>query len=317
MDPIITWKAFDADQMLFADVKTLPVEGMNVRRVDIKYAYEATTQQKFSFKTPKLFSWGVSAKQQPTVNGVSGAITYRLPLVMHEKDALPTADEAGTIDMCEQIKERCKKHLRDNKLVKKKLIDEIEFFLWPRDKETDALIPGAPPTMYPKLKTLFVKERRAGQTPAISTGFYTAANKRIADPLTLEKKRCYVRAHIVVDNIYIGADKAIIQLKVQDVIVVQRIEPKQMIFAEPEDAQYAAAEEDEDDAEIASIFKKVAAVHGGDGGGDEYDDGFALARGSGGGRRQKRSAAMDDDDDDVDQVMLAAAAKMPRGDQRG
>jgi hypothetical protein len=317
MADLLTYKTFDASKMIFADDKQLSVPGVNARRVDIKYAYDATTSEKCAFKTPKLFSWGVSVKQQPPVNGVPGAYTYRLPIVMHEKDTRPTADEAGTIEMCEQMKKRIQDHLREKKLATHKRINEMDFFLWPRDKETEAIIPGTPPTMYPKLKTVYEKDRVVGQKPKIATGFYTAANKPITNVLALEKRRCRVRAHIIVDNIYIGADKVIVQLKVQDVIVVERIEPKQLLFAEPEDAAFAAAEEDEDDAEVATIFKKKNSG-GACGDADDSDDGFAFARGSRKGKKRSATEMCESargvvpPSDDDDEEMMAMCAKQSR-----
>jgi hypothetical protein len=76
----------------------------------------------------------------------------------------------------------------------------------------------------------FEKSRSPNDPPRIVTGFFDSEDEPI-DPTKLINSRCKVVCDIGIDNIYIGA-KPSIQVKVNDVIVLDRFARQRRLFGQ-------------------------------------------------------------------------------------
>jgi hypothetical protein len=218
-------ESFSVDNIIFEDVKKVAFGDIKYQRIPIKYNGDGGKYD-LCIATPELMSWGVQENRQK--QGADSTAdkpidSYSLPLIM--------ADES-IVGVFEEILYKCQEHLKlesTRKAVGRKMdahADEMDIFY--RKKDGDVPVAGAPPTMYPKLFTVYEKIR--GQTPPkISTLFYDVNDDEI-DPIELVGVRCKVMAAIVVKDIYIGA-KPSIQLKVNDVTVLEKTRQQKRLLA--------------------------------------------------------------------------------------
>jgi hypothetical protein len=165
------------------------------------------------FEAPKLFSFGVSKIMDQETGKVTG---LSLPLCMWNKDGA-TEEERAFSDTIEQVVERCKDHLvlEDTKIEVKKFnlkrdaLDSIGNFYYRKLDEKGKILADRGPVLYPKL----IESRKNGQHKIV-TNFFDQ-NGRDIDPMSLEKKYCWVNAAIKIESIYVGA-KISLQVKVYE-----------------------------------------------------------------------------------------------------
>lgn len=257
----LTWKTFNANKMIFEDVKKCESDIASFQRIFVKYDYEdGKLPGKLSIRTPELFSWGIQENGKnykapsSATNPVEG---YTMSFVMFNKDRLggPTEDELKTIEMFEQILTKCKQHLKlpQTKAAMGKyqidpLVDLMSIFY--RKQERGEFVPGYAPTMYPKLYTKFEKTRIVGNKPEIVTGFYSRDNVPI-EPSTLVGVKCNVIGEIIVDNIYVGA-KPSIQVLLNDAIITEQFTRQRQLFIS------SVAEDEADAKPTSSVFNFMA-----------------------------------------------------------
>lgn len=166
------------------------------------------------FETPKLFSFGVSKIMDQETGKVTG---LSLPLCMWNKDG-PTEEERAFSDVLEKVIEKCKDHLvlESTKIEIKKFslkrdgLDSLGNFMYrKRDEKTGSIMEDRGPVLYPKL----IESRKNG-THKILSNFFDQ-NGHDVDPMSLEKKYCWVNGAIKIESIYVGA-KISLQVKVYD-----------------------------------------------------------------------------------------------------
>jgi len=152
---------------------------------------------------------------------------------MYDKMVGQTEAEAKTIEIFESCLKLIKTHLKKpdvkdalNKYEMDADVDQMDIFY--RKKDKGVVLPDIPPTLYPRLFTSYEKSRNPDVPPKIVTGFFDSNNEPI-DPESLINGRCKVVCDIGIDNIYIGA-KPSIQVKVNDVIVVDRFARQRRLF---------------------------------------------------------------------------------------
>lgn len=261
----LTHENFNVDNIIFQEVKTN--NDFKFQRIGIHYKYEDGNVDKLSIKTPELFSWGV----QENKNKEKGTVdSFTFSLVMFNQNSGATEEELETIKMFEQILEAIKGHLLKeatkeelNKWDSDHIIHAMDIF-W-RKKDKGKMVEGAPPTMYPKLLTKFDKTRPAGQAPEISTGFYNVEDQPL-DPINdgLVGSRCKAFADVVVDNIYIGGGRFSVQLKLNDVIIVEQFKKARRLHAStivakptPQRAQMFDSDDEEPKAEASAGPERI------------------------------------------------------------
>jgi hypothetical protein len=165
--------------------------------------------------TSEVFSFGTSANTAMGSTDVNG---YTLPLCLHNKDG-PTDEEVAFTDAFCGIIDNAKKHvLKDDikEAIEKYDLDESElkkFNPLYYKRERGKIVPGSGPTLYCKL--LYKKEKGGGK---ILTEFTNINTGQPIDPLSLQKKYCFVTGAVKFESIYIGT-KISIQIKLVEALI--------------------------------------------------------------------------------------------------
>ena len=202
---------YDTDRMIFSEPQfgTIPnsVPQINYKRITIATRNPNGTVGDFILPTSRVFSFGVSENTNPETGKVNG---YVMPLCLYNRDG-PSQDEKDWVETFNNIVEKCKDHLVENR-------ETIEMYdLEKRDlkklnplyyrKEKGKVIPGTGPTLYAKL---IVSKK---QNKIISM-FYDG-NGESVDPLALLGKYCYATSAIKIESIFIG-NKISLQIKLYE-----------------------------------------------------------------------------------------------------
>lgn len=163
------------------------------------------------FQTEELFSFGVSRNTDQQSGKVTG---YTFPLCMWNKDGATDAEKAFS-NVIEQVVEKCKDHLilDSTKVEIKKFnlkrdgLDSLGNFMYWKRGDDGAILQDKGPVLYPKL----IESKKNNK---IITGMFDSNGDDI-DPLSLEKKFCWVKAAIKIESIYVGS-KISLQVKVYE-----------------------------------------------------------------------------------------------------
>ena len=218
----------------------------------------------FVMSTSEVFSFGVSPNTAMGSTDVNG---YTLALCLHNKDGASEEEKTFT-DVFDGIIEHAKKHvLKVKDDIEKYDLDESElkkFNPLYYKRERGKIVDGSGPTLYCKL--LFKKQKGGGK---ILTDFTNAATDEPMDPLSLQKKYCFVTGAIKFESIYIGT-KVSIQIKLVEALIRPLDDgPRKLLRPNAKPSVTAttsvndALQGDDDDEDDA----------GSDGSGDGSDDG--------------------------------------------
>lgn len=220
--------SFNIDNLIFGDVKKCVTGDVAYSRIPIKYRTNDKDVE-LCIATPELLSYGVQENRQKTLDSKKTNLekpvdSYSLPLVMSDEK---------TSDVFEQILIKCKGHLNlhsTKKALNKSTIHTDSMDIFYRKKDEGIIVPGAAPTMYPKLFTAYGK-KDINAPPKITTEFYDMNDEPI-DPLSLIGVKAKIIAAITVRDIYIGVTPSI-QLKVNDAIVVEKLDKRRRLLTIP------------------------------------------------------------------------------------
>jgi hypothetical protein len=265
---------------------------MHYKTIRIGVKNQDGTRGDLVMSTPEIFSFGVSPNTAMGSNDVNG---YTLPLCLHNKDGVSDEEQAFT-DAFDGVINHAKKHVLSVKDdIEKYDLDESElkkFNPLYYKRERGKIVPGSGPTLYAKL--LYKKQKGGGK---ILTEFTNAANDQVIDPLTLQKKYCFVTAAVKFESIYIGT-KISIQIKLVEALVRLLDDgPKKLLRPNAKPA-------------ITSTTSVTDALNGdedtdSDDGSDDDGDDNGDDNGSDGG-------SLESDDDEVQQpVQIAEPQKTP------
>jgi hypothetical protein len=191
---------FNADNIIFSKpvVSNIPNSTLTYKRIMISTKNKDGTVGDLVISTDRLFSFGIGPRN-PLGDTKDG---YKMSISMHSKDA-PTPSEMRTIEVVQQIIDKCKSHLLAVK-------DDIGFYKLTKDdsmlsdfgknalfykSDKGKILEGLPPILSAKLI------ERKGE---IVTIFTDEAGKAI-DPMSIFKKTCNVTAVLKFSSIFIGA----------------------------------------------------------------------------------------------------------------
>lgn len=203
---------YDTERMIFSEpiIGTIPDSkpAISFKRITISTRNEDGSIGELIIPTERIFSFGVSENISQDTGKING---YVMPLCLFNRDGA-TKEEKEWVKTFENIVEKCKDHLIDNK-------DEIEQYdLERRDlkklnclyykKDKGKVVEGTGPTLYAKLITSKKQENK------IVTMFFDNADKQIQG-IDLLGKYCYAKAAIKIESIFIG-NKISLQLKLYE-----------------------------------------------------------------------------------------------------
>jgi len=204
---------YNVEDMIFSKVQIQKIgdTGMTSKRINISTRNEDGTEGELVFETTKLFSFGVSENLDQKTKEVTG---YTFPLCLHAKDG-PSEDETAFTETFEQIVDRCKDYLINNKKdIKLKDLERSDLRrlnpIYYKKNEDGEIAEGSSPTLYAKL----IVSKKNNQQKII-TEFFDGFTGNPIKALDLIGKYCYTKAVIKVESIFLGS-KISLQIKLYE-----------------------------------------------------------------------------------------------------
>lgn len=210
---------YDVSNIVFGQVQKnkVPDSPLMYQRINISTRNPDGTIGDLILKTPMLFSFGVQESKSMETKEVNG---YVMPLCLWDKNN-PSAEEKAWTDVFEQICNRCKEYLVENRneIGKWDLeMNDLKKFNplhWKRDRATGRIEAGTGPTLYAKL----ISSKKDGKDNILSI-FYDAdaETDEPINPISILNKYCHVTAAIKIESIFIGT-RISLQVKLWEVEV--------------------------------------------------------------------------------------------------
>lgn len=207
---------FDVSKIIFSEVQEnkVPNTTISIKRMNISVLNEDGSVGDLIFPTEKLYSFGVSENKAfgnpDQING------YTLPLCLWNKNG-PTKEERHFTDTFNAVVEHCKKHLVENREELGKGFSDLDYpdlkrfnpLYWKKD-EKGKIVEGTGPTLYAKL----IQSKKDNKMISV----FRNEEDEIIDPMTLIGKKCFARAAIKIESIFLGA-KIGLQVKLYQVYI--------------------------------------------------------------------------------------------------
>lgn len=208
---LTTASGYDTKRMVFSAAQsgTIPnsVPQINYKRILIQTRNEDGSIGDLILPTSKLFSFGVSENTNPETGKING---YVMPLCLWHRDG-PSKEEKDWSDTFDNIVERCKDHLVENREeiemyeLEKRDLKKLNPMYWKREK--GKIVEGTGPTLYTKLIVSKKQEK-------IVTMFFDFEGD-VIDPMKILGKYCSAKCAIKIESIFIG-NKISLQVKLYE-----------------------------------------------------------------------------------------------------
>jgi len=205
---------YNVENMTFSKVQIQKIgdTGMTSKRINIGTKNDDGTEGELVFITEKLFSFGVCENTDQKTGQING---YTMPICLHSKDGA-TEEEQALTDTLEQIIEKCKDYLVDNKKeLKMKDLERSDLRklnpIYYKKNADGEILDGATPTLYAKL----IVSKKNGQNKII-TEFFDSVTGESFNALDLIGKYCYTRAVIKIESLFLGSLKVSLQIKLYE-----------------------------------------------------------------------------------------------------
>lgn len=204
-------KGYNVDNMIFSkpQMGTIPNSKPEIKfyRINIATRNSDGSVGELVIPTSQLFSFGVSPNTNPETGVVNG---YVMSLCLANRDGV-SEDEQDWIDTFNNVVEKCKDHILENK-------DDIGQYELERNdlkklnclyykKVKGQVVPGTGPTLYAKL----IHSKKQDKIISI---FYDTNGDEI-NPLDLVGKYCHAKAAIKIESIFVG-NKISLQVKLYE-----------------------------------------------------------------------------------------------------
>ena len=208
---LVSANGYDVNNMIFSEplVGTIPDSkpSISFSRIMISNKNKDGTEGELIVPTSELFTFGVGENLNQETGKVNG---YVLPLCLHNKNG-PSSDEEAFVETFNNIVDRCKKYLIDNKETlgqyELELNDLKKFNPLYYKREKGKIVDGSGPTLYGKLIT--------SKKNGIVTKFYDSTTGESLNPLDLLGTYSFAKAAIKIESIFIG-NKISLQVKVYE-----------------------------------------------------------------------------------------------------
>jgi hypothetical protein len=220
---------YNTNNMVFEKPRdgTIPNSTFTFKRVPIGTKNPDGTTGELVILTPRVYSFGLSVNTNMQTGKPDG---YTFPLCLQSRDGL-TPDEKAFIDTFNNVVERCKQYILDNKdeLGKYDIemgdLKKLNSLYYKRDK--GKVVEGTGPVLYPKVLQQKKKSNGKGGKNSVNvspeeeaaggkiTTIFCDENGVDIDPLSLLEKHCFATAAVKIESIFVGA-KISLQVKVHE-----------------------------------------------------------------------------------------------------
>lgn len=204
---------YDTSRMIFSD----PIQGsipdskpaINYSRINISTKYDDGTIGDLVFSTEECYCFGVSENTNQETGKVNGFV---MPIVLFNKNG-PTDNEKAFVNTFNNVVERCKDYLLENKEelgqydLERNELKKLNPLYYKKDK--GKVVEGASPVLYGKL----IVSKKNGEK--IITVIFNKDSGESINALDLLGKHCYVKAAIKIESVFIG-NKISLQVKLYE-----------------------------------------------------------------------------------------------------
>lgn len=212
---LVTATGYETSRMIFLD----PVPGsipeskpaITYKRIPIETVYDDGSTGPLILSTEEVYSYGVGENTNIETGKTNGFV---MPLVLYSRNG-PTPLEKAFVDTFNNIVDKCKEHLLENKdtldLYDLEMNDLKKLNPIYQKKEKGKVVEGASPTLYAKL----IVSKKQGEK--IVTVFFHAETGEAINPLDYLGKHCRAIAAIKFESIFIGGgNKISLQVKLYE-----------------------------------------------------------------------------------------------------
>lgn len=209
---------FNVSKIIFSTCQDnqIPNTPIQYKRMNISVLHDDGSVGDLIIPTERLYSFGVSENKDAKTQEVNG---YTLPLCLWNKNGA-TKEEKAFTDTFNNIVEHVKNHLMENKeeigkgdledIVLQVELRKLNPLYYKKDPKTKKVVDGSGPTLYAKL----IQTKKDNK---ILSMFCDEAGDDL-NPMNLIGKRCFVRAAIKIESIFIGG-KINLQIKLYQAVV--------------------------------------------------------------------------------------------------
>lgn len=208
---VISALSYNVNDMIFSPpvISNIPDSKLTSKRIHISTKNPDGTIGELCMSTGQIYSFGLNVNEDQKSKEVIG---YSMPLCLFNKNG-PSAEEKAFVDKMNEIVEKCKDHIIENKdeleqftLEKSELKKINNSLYYKRDPKNKAkILDGVGPTLYAKL--MYDKKKNK-----ITTDFFNEVTGELMNPMELMEKHCYATACIKFESIFIG-NKISMQIK--------------------------------------------------------------------------------------------------------
>jgi hypothetical protein len=209
---LITTNQFNTNYLKFSapEENNIPASKLKFKRIRISYDDHVSMSDLILQSPPKLLSWGLGEQTDMNTNAKTG---YTMPIVLFNKDGA-TQQEQDFVDIINNITEKCKSHLVENRNAIEKFdldmsdLKRLNPLYWKRNEKGELDKVKGP--------TLYAKCMYAKKDDSIYTTFVDESLRTDVDPLEYLNKHMYVSFALKVESIFIGNNISL-QLKLKEV----------------------------------------------------------------------------------------------------
>lgn len=219
---------YDTSRMIFSEpqIGNIPDSKPQIsfKRINIATRNEDGTQGELILPTEQLFSFGVGKNVNKDTGKTDG---YSMPICLWSRDG-PTAAERAWTDTFDNIVEKCKDYLIDNREeinqydLERNDLKKLNPLYYKREK--GKIVDGTGPTLYSKI----IVSKKHNK---IVTLFFDLENEPL-NAMDLLDKYCFVRAAIKIESIFIG-NKISLQVKLYECVVRPTVTGMKSLLTRP------------------------------------------------------------------------------------
>ena len=221
-----SYETITKENIIFNEAKDYKIKNsdLSYKRIPIEIKYSKTKKGPLVVETPFLFSFGVSENIDKKSGKLNG---YSIPVCLWSKDSKPSNREKAFLDIINNLKDLCQKHLEDkyeNNEIKDLTLPlyfkQIEYTDKKGKKKTKVDETSAP--------ILYTKLIYSDKTKKFLSLFKGKKGDDI-NPLKYIDFNCRVKLALIIEGIFISDSVTSLQIKVYE-CYLKEVEPRKSLI---------------------------------------------------------------------------------------